>query len=112
VTVDVTDFSAQPTGQSALVAQWSIFKGEGKEALLSRKTRLGAAVGRQDYAAMVAAMSQSVADLSREIAAGLRMLASRTATRYISYAAISPPVEPSPLQVPIPPLSGGVGWGV
>jgi uncharacterized protein len=81
VTVDVTDFSAQPTGQSALVAQWSIFKGEGKEALLSRKTRLGAAVGRQDYAAMVAAMSQSVADLSREIAAGLRMLASRTATR-------------------------------
>jgi uncharacterized protein len=81
VTVDVTEFSGQMDGQSSLVALWSIFKGEGKEALLSRKSRLSAPASTQDYGAMVAAMSQTVADLSREIAGALRTLATQSATR-------------------------------
>jgi uncharacterized protein len=81
VTVNVTEFYGHKDGQSALVAQWSIFKEEGKEALLSRKSRFGASAGTQDYGAMVAAMSQTIADLSREIAGALRALATQSATR-------------------------------
>jgi uncharacterized lipoprotein YmbA len=68
-------------GQSSLVALWSIFKGEGKEALLSRKSRLRAPASTREYGAMVAAMSQTVADLGRDIAGALRTLTSRPATR-------------------------------
>jgi uncharacterized protein len=81
VTVDVTEFYMEMDGQSSLVALWSIFKGEGQEALLSRKSRLRAPANTQEYGAMVAAMSQTVADLSREIAGALRTVARRTATR-------------------------------
>jgi uncharacterized lipoprotein YmbA len=81
VTVDITEFYGQTEGQSSLVAQWSIFKGEGQEALLSRKSRFRAPAGTQDYGTMVAAMSQTVADLGREIAGALRTLATRSATR-------------------------------
>jgi uncharacterized lipoprotein YmbA len=81
VVVDVTEFYVQAEGQSSLVAAWSIFKGEGTAALVSRKSRLRAPAGTQDYGAMVAAMSQTVADLSREIAAALRTLAVRADTR-------------------------------
>jgi uncharacterized protein len=71
VTVDVTEFYMQMDGQSSLVALWSIFKGEGKEALLSRKSHFRAPASTQDYGAVVAAMRQTVADLSREIAGAL-----------------------------------------
>jgi uncharacterized lipoprotein YmbA len=81
VTVDVTEFYVEMDGQSSLVALWSIFKGEGKEALLSRKSRLRAPASTQEYGAMVAAMSQTVADLSRDIAGALRTLTSPPATR-------------------------------
>jgi uncharacterized lipoprotein YmbA len=81
VTVDVTEFYVQTGGQSSLVALWSIFKPDGREVLVSRKSRFGAPVGTQDYGAMVAAMSQTVADLSREIAGELRMLATQADAR-------------------------------
>jgi hypothetical protein len=55
--MDVTEFYVQTGGQSSLVAFWSIFKREGKEALVSRKSRFRAPAGTQDYGAMVAAMS-------------------------------------------------------
>jgi uncharacterized lipoprotein YmbA len=71
----------QVEGQSSLVALWSIFKRDGKEALVSRKSRFRAPAGTQDYGAMVAAMSQTVADLSREIAEALRTLAAQAGIR-------------------------------
>jgi uncharacterized lipoprotein YmbA len=81
VMVDVTEFYLQREGQSSLVALWSIFMGEGKEALVSRKSRFRAPAGTQDYGAMVAAMSQTVAEFGREIAAALRTLAAQADTR-------------------------------
>jgi uncharacterized lipoprotein YmbA len=81
VMVEVTEFYGQTEGQSSLVALWSISKGEGKEALVSRKSHFRAPAGTQDYGAMVAAMSQTVADLSREIAGALRTLATQASTR-------------------------------
>jgi uncharacterized protein len=81
VTVDVAEFYVQTEGQSSLVALWSIFKREGKEALVSQKSRFRAPAGTQDYGAMVAAMSQTVADLSRDIAGTLRTLAAQADTR-------------------------------
>jgi uncharacterized protein YukE len=68
-------------GQSSLVALWSIFKREGKEARVSRKSRFRSPAGTQDYGAMVAAMSQTVAVLSPKIAGALRTLATQADTR-------------------------------
>ncbi|MGH8068194.1 MAG: PqiC family protein [Candidatus Entotheonellia bacterium] len=81
VAVEVTECYGQTEGQSSLVALWSIFNGEGKEALVSRRSRFTAPAGTQEYGAMVAAMSQTVADLSREIAVALSTLATHTAAR-------------------------------
>jgi uncharacterized lipoprotein YmbA len=84
VTVGVTEFYVQTEGQSSLVALWSISKPEGKEALISRKSRFRAPASTRDYAVMVAAMSQTVADLSREIAAALKTLAVQANIRQAS----------------------------
>jgi uncharacterized protein len=81
VMVDVTEFYVQTEGQSSLVALWSIFKREVKEALVNQKSRFRAPAGTPDYGAMVAAMSHTVAELGREIATALRMLAAQANTR-------------------------------
>jgi uncharacterized protein len=71
VTVEVSDFSGQLGGESSLMARWTLFRGEGQEALVSRRSRFRAPAGAPGYEAMVAAMSQTVADLSRDIAAAI-----------------------------------------
>jgi uncharacterized protein len=78
VIVEVTDFLSQVGGESLLIADWTLFRGEGQEALLRRKSRFSTPAGGQGYAAIVAAMSQTVADLSREIAEAVRGLGART----------------------------------
>jgi uncharacterized lipoprotein YmbA len=72
VIVDVTHFLSQAGGESLLIADWMLFKGEGTQVLATGKSRFSAPATGQDYAAMVAAMSQTVASLSREIATTLR----------------------------------------
>jgi uncharacterized protein len=69
VTVEVSHFSGQLGGESSLIAGWSLFSEERKEALMSWRSRFRAPAGAPGYEAMVATMSQTVADLSREIAA-------------------------------------------
>jgi uncharacterized lipoprotein YmbA len=54
-----------------LIARWSLLSEEGQEALVSRRSRFRAPAGAPGYEAMVAAMSQTVADLSRDIAAAI-----------------------------------------
>ena len=60
VTVEVSDFSGQLGGESSLMARWSLFRGEGQEALVSRRSRFKAPAGAPGYEAMVAAMSQTL----------------------------------------------------
>jgi uncharacterized lipoprotein YmbA len=81
VTVEVAHFFGQVGGTSSLIAHWSIFREEGKEALVSRTSRLNAPAAGPQYEAMVAAMSQTVAELSREIAAAIRALAAQGSAR-------------------------------
>jgi uncharacterized lipoprotein YmbA len=81
VTVEVTDFLSQVGGESLLVADWTLFRGEGREALLRRKSRFSAPAGGQGYAAVVAAMSRTVADLSREMAEAITGVGAGTSAR-------------------------------
>jgi uncharacterized lipoprotein YmbA len=81
ITVDVTHFLSQAGGESLLIADWVLSKGEGQQVLMSGKSRLSAAAGGQDYAAIVAAMSQTVGGLSREIAAAIRDVEPRASAR-------------------------------
>jgi uncharacterized protein len=71
VTVEVSHFSGQLGGESSLIARWSLISEEGKEVLVSRRSHFSAPAGALGYEALVAAMSQTVADLSRDIAAAI-----------------------------------------
>jgi uncharacterized protein len=91
ITVDVTHFLSQAGGESLLIADWILFKGEGQQALVSGRSRFSASAGGQDYAAIVAAMSQTVASLSREIAAAIRQAGPTASVRKrVSGMAITP----------------------
>jgi uncharacterized protein len=81
ITVDVTHFLSQVGGDSLLIADWTLLKGEGQEALTSGRARFSASPGGQDYAAIVAAMSQTVASLSREIATTIRGVGPKVSMR-------------------------------
>jgi uncharacterized lipoprotein YmbA len=81
VIVDVTHFLSQEGGESLLIADWILFKGEGQQVLMRGRSRLSASVGGQDYTAIVAAMSQTVASLSREIATAIKGVGPRASTR-------------------------------
>jgi len=72
VVIDVTHFLSQIGVESVLIADWTLFKGEGPQALTSGKSRFSVHSGGQDYAAIVAAISQTVASLSQEIAMAIR----------------------------------------
>jgi uncharacterized protein len=81
ITVDVSHFLSQVGGDSLLIADWTLFKGEGQDVLTSGRSRFSASPGGQDYAAIVAAMSQTVASLSREIATVVKGLGPRVSAR-------------------------------
>ena len=81
VVVDVTHFLSQVGGESLLIADWAILKGEGQAVLTDGRSRFSTPPAGQDYAAVVAAMSQTVAGLSREIAAAIRGTGAKVSTR-------------------------------
>jgi uncharacterized lipoprotein YmbA len=74
VVVEVTHFLGQTGGAVSLVALWSILNKDGQEALVSKKSSFREATGSSEYAALAAAMSRTVAALSRDIAAALLAL--------------------------------------
>jgi len=80
VVIDVTHFLSQVGAESLLIADWTLLKGEGPQVLTSGKSRFSAPSGGQDYVAVVAAMSQTVASLSQEIATAIREVGPRAST--------------------------------
>jgi hypothetical protein len=72
VEVDVQRCDARGGGALSLEATWMVTKPGGGQALLFRRTALQAPLKGSDADALVAAHSQVLADLSREIAAGLK----------------------------------------
>jgi uncharacterized protein len=81
VLIDVTHFLSHMDGESLLIADWTLLKGEGPQVLTTGRSRLSVPVSGKDYTSIVAAMSQTVAELSREIAAATRGLGPRTSKR-------------------------------
>jgi uncharacterized protein len=81
VTVDVAHFVSQVGGEGLLIADWLIFQGEGPQVVATGRSRFSAPAAGQDYASMVAALSQTVASLSREIATSLRGMGPRASAR-------------------------------
>ena len=74
VVVEVTHFLGQTGGAASLVALWSILTKDGREALVSKKSSLRETTAASEYAALAAAMSRTVAALSRDIATALLAL--------------------------------------
>jgi uncharacterized lipoprotein YmbA len=71
VVIEVTHFLGQTGGEVSLVALWSILSKNGKDVLVSKKSSFHESTGSSEYAALVAAMSRTVAALSRDIAAAV-----------------------------------------
>jgi uncharacterized protein len=76
VVVNVIQFLGQPGGDVSLVALWSLLGKQGQE-LVSKKSSFREPTGGQDYEALAAAMSRTVAALSRDIAAAISALPPR-----------------------------------
>jgi uncharacterized lipoprotein YmbA len=76
VTIDVLQFDGRLSGETTLLAFWSILDG-GEMPLLSHRTSLSVLADGADYEAIVVAMNQLLAGFSRDIAVAIQRLASR-----------------------------------
>ncbi len=72
VSVDVVRCDGWLGEAAWLEARWSIFQGPDKKLIKTMRSSIREPVGGADYAALVAAESQAVAQLSQEIAAAIR----------------------------------------
>jgi uncharacterized lipoprotein YmbA len=72
ITVDVVRCDGRLGDAAWLEARWSILKGPEKKLLKTRRSSIREPVMGPDYAALVAAQSRAVAQLSQEIAEAIR----------------------------------------
>jgi uncharacterized lipoprotein YmbA len=72
VTVDVVRCDGRLGDAVCLEARWSIFRGPEKKLLKMHRSSIGEPVRGMDYAALVAAQSRAVGQLSQEIAAAIQ----------------------------------------
>lgn len=72
VAVDVVRFDTDDAGNAVLIADWSIQNGNRQPVLPARRSRYRTSVSpASDYAAIVTALSDTVTQLGREIAAAI-----------------------------------------
>ncbi|HJY84639.1 MAG TPA: PqiC family protein [Candidatus Binatia bacterium] len=81
VVVEVTKFLGELGGQASLEALWRIVGKNGKDVLVIKKSSFTEPVGGQNYDALAAAMSRTVAALSRDIATTITTLAANPSPR-------------------------------
>ena len=74
VVAEVTRFEATLGGSTRLVARWGILNGDGEQEYVRRQSTITVPVNAPSYDAMVAAMSQALGELSRDIAGALQAL--------------------------------------
>ncbi|NKB80534.1 MAG: hypothetical protein GKS05_01290 [Nitrospirales bacterium] len=74
IQITVTRFDSDLSGRTFLSARWKILSNEKEPVLVVRQVQLIQESVSQDFADVIAAMSQNVADLSREIADALKVL--------------------------------------
>lgn len=75
ITMDVLQFDGTLGGDTVLTARWTIYGKDGKTVLTYKKSTFRAPVKGSSYEALVSAENQTLADLSREIAAEIRQFA-------------------------------------
>ena len=80
VMVDVARFDGEMGGEVILTARWRIVGTDGKERMM-QNSRFSASAGAQNYEATVNAMSRMLEELSRDIAATIRIIAPQTSRR-------------------------------
>ena len=81
VAVMLTRFEMNLGGESLLVARWSVMRAKGKEVLMTRRSSFRELADGQDYEATVSALSRTLADLSREIAAEIKAVSQKAPDR-------------------------------
>jgi uncharacterized lipoprotein YmbA len=74
VTADVTRFDGRLGDKALLRTRWSVFDSQKNELLYRTSSNFSEPTGSADVAALVAAKSRTVADLSREMAAAIKAL--------------------------------------
>jgi uncharacterized lipoprotein YmbA len=77
VVAEISRFDADTSGNVALFANWKIYREQSREVVAQKTTVFTEPVGGDDYTEIVAAQSRALAALSREIAAAIRVAASR-----------------------------------
>jgi uncharacterized protein len=75
IEVDITRFDAARSADAMLNARWTILAGNGKDILMRMNSVITQKSGGQGYEALVAAESQLIDRLSREIAAAITTIA-------------------------------------
>jgi hypothetical protein len=87
VSVDVLKFERNAEGLVTLIARWALLREDGQELLTMRRSVFQQPAPADDYDAIAAALSTTVAQLSQEIAAAIR---SRSHLGLFSRATIAP----------------------
>ncbi len=77
IDVALLRFDVSSDGNTVLIANWSIFKGKGREALKKKRSVIRSTAITGDYGGKVSAMNNTLSELSREIAAEIRRLSER-----------------------------------
>lgn len=78
VKVDVLQLDGTLGGQAVLIARWTVYGKDGKQALIMQKSTLSASVKGPNHQELVLAENQTLNDLSREIASALKALSKTT----------------------------------
>ena len=68
VALDIPRFDGTLGGDAQLVARWTLYKGQGEDALLTRVSIIAEASGGEGYEKLIAAQNRALHALSREIA--------------------------------------------
>ncbi|MFC1823582.1 membrane integrity-associated transporter subunit PqiC [Thermodesulfobacteriota bacterium] len=71
IILEVIRFEGKIGETALLVAQWSIFDGEGREMIVTGRSYVNEKAEGQNVEALVAAQSRALADLSRQIASAI-----------------------------------------
>jgi len=77
VAVEVVRFDGELGKNAVLTARWTVMEGDNKEFKLARRSKITEPVDDNSYEAMVAALSRTVEDLSREIAETIKTLSQK-----------------------------------
>jgi len=74
IIIDVTRFDADASGTVMLLAGWEVIRPEDGSVVSRNRQTYTEAAGSLDYPAIVSAQSRTLAQLSRDIAASIRLL--------------------------------------